>query len=206
MKLEGKQIGVLIALILGVIMVMLPAGDDRRYSFDPTELSAMIEQNSDQLDPITLSEWIIEERRDYLLIDIRPEEQFAKGSIKGAENIPMEKLLLKDTIDTLPEEKLIVIYSNGVSHSSQAWLILKSAGMDAFMLEGGYNHWMKVVMNPEAPKGELSDDEILRYKTRVAVSNYLGGGSGKEAAVDSKPVKKKKVIRRSRKKKKLKGC
>ncbi len=206
MRLEGKQIGVLVALILGVIMVMLPAGDNRRYSFEPSELADMIKGNSDQIDPVTLSEWIIEGRRDYLLVDIRAEEKFAAGSIKGAENIPMEKLLLKDTIDTLPEDKLVVIYSNGVSHSSQAWLILKSAGFDAYVLEGGYNYWMKVVMNPEAPKGELSDDEILRYKARVAVSNYLGGGAGKGSTVENQPVKKKKIIRRSRKKKKLKGC
>lgn len=212
MKLHGKQIGILIALILGVIILFLPAQDNAKYRFDPEAIADSIDGKEDQIDPATLSEWIIEGRRDYHLIDIRSAEEFGQGHIKGAENIPLKDLLKKNTLEDLPEDKLLVLYSNGNSHAAQAWLVIKTAGFDSYMLEGGFNFWNKVIMNPKAPTanaaGEISDDEILRYKTRLSVKNYFGGDStavSDQAATTQQP--KKKIVRRpKKKKKKLKGC
>jgi rhodanese-related sulfurtransferase len=214
MKLEGKQIGVLVALILAIFILFLPGQDNTRYRFDPAVLAGSIDEKEDHIDPVTLSEWIIEGRRDYMLIDIRGAGEFERGHIKGAENIPLERLLQKSTLEELPGEKLLVIYSNGSSHAAQAWLVMKTAGFDSYMLAGGFNYWNNVIMNPEAPsnqgegKQEISDDEMLRFRTRLAVKNYFGGDA---AAVSnpSAPVSqtKKKIIRRPKtKKKKLKGC
>lgn len=207
MKLSLKQVGIVIALVLGVLILFLPAQDNSGYKFDPESLSKEIAQSSDQIDPGSLSEWLIEGRRDFMLVDIRSEKEFADGAIKGAENIPLDTLLLRDTIESLPTEKLIVLYSNGSSHAAQAWLVLKSAGFDSYTLEGGYNYWNKYIMNPEAPKPDAPDDEILRYRTRIAVKNHFGGGAETAVADQTQPVKKKKIIKRPpRKKKKLKGC
>ncbi|MCP4146709.1 MAG: rhodanese-like domain-containing protein [bacterium] len=206
MKLETKHIGVVIALVLGVMMLFLPTQDASTYRFQPEELAKQITENQDQLDPGTLSQWIIEGRRDYRLIDIRSEKEFNTGHIKGAENIPMEELLKKSTIDELTDEKLMVLYSNGSSHAGQAWLVMKTAGFDSYVLEGGFNYWNKIILNPKAPTGEVSDDEILRYSSQLAIKSYFGGG-GTEAGNVAPTVKKKTIIRRpKRKKKKLKGC
>lgn len=209
MKLQGKQIGILIALLLAVIILFLHGQDNRKYRFDPGAIARNIEEKEDHIDPTTLSQWIIEGRRDYQLIDIRPPGAFAKGHIDGAENIPLAQLLQRDTIDELPGDKLVIIYSNGSSHAAQAWLVLKTAGFDSYMLEGGFNYWNKVIMNPTAPSADAPDDEILRYKTRLAVKNYFGGGAGPTAAPAIAPdpkTRKKIIIKRPRKKKKLKGC
>lgn len=212
LKLEGKQIGVLVALLTAGFILFLPGQDNAKYRFDPAALAESINEKEDHIDPVTLSEWIIDGRRDYMLIDIRSAGEFEQGHIKGAENIPLEQLLQKSTLEELPEEKMLVIYSNGSSHAAQAWLVMKTAGFDSYMLAGGFNYWNKVIMNPEAPSNqgtlEISDDEILRYQTRLAVKNYFGG----DAAAVSNPAApvsqtKKKIIRSpKKKKKKLKGC
>lgn len=209
MKLVGKQIGVLVALVLAMVILFLPAQDSKKYRFDPQSIARSIEESEDHIDPGTISQWIIEGRRDFMLIDIRVPEAFEQGHIKGAENIPLSQLLQRGTLDELPGDKLMVIYSNGSSHAAQAWLVMKTAGFDSYMLEGGFNYWNQVIMNPKAPVDEASDDEILRYKTQLAVKGYFGGEttavSNQVASVD-KP-KTKKIIRKPRKKKKkLKGC
>jgi rhodanese-related sulfurtransferase len=209
MKLVGKQIGILVALVLAIVILFLPGQDSKKYRFDPQTIARSIEESEDQIDPKTLSEWVIEGRRDFMLIDIRDSEAFEQGHIKGAENIPMSQLLQKDTLDELPQDKLMVIYSNGSSHAAQAWLVMNTAGFDSYMLEGGFNYWNRVIMNPKVPAGEVSDDEILRYKTQLAVKSYFGGDStmvsGQVSSLD-KPKTKKIIHKPRKKKKKLKGC
>jgi rhodanese-related sulfurtransferase len=209
MKLVGKQIGVLVALVLAIVILFLPAQDSKKYRFDPQGIAKSIEESEDHIDPATVSQWIIEGRRDFMLIDIRGSEAFEQGHIKGAENIPLSQLLQKDTLDELPEDKLMVIYSNGSSHAAQAWLVMKTAGFDSYMLEGGFNYWNKVIMNPKAPGDEAPDDEILRYKTQLAVKGYFGGDAAavsSQAASPDKPKTKKIIRKPGKKKKKLKGC
>jgi len=207
MKLIGKQIGVLVALVLAIVILFLPAQDSKKYRFDPQAIARSIEESEDHVDPATISQWIIEGRRDFMLIDIRGPEAFAAGHIKGAENIPLSQLLQRDTLDELSKDKLMVIYSNGSSHAAQAWLVMKTAGFDSYMLEGGFNYWNQVIMNPKAPADEAPDDEILQYKTQLAVKGYFGGDTtvvSDQVSSPDKP-KTKKIIHKA-KKKKLKGC
>lgn len=207
MRLAGKQIGVLIALVLGLVILFLPAQENNKFKFNPEVLTKNINETEDHIAPQTLSEWVIEGRRDYYLIDIRAENEYAQGNIKSSVNIPLEQLLQRGTLEELPEDKLILLYSNGNSHAAQAWLVMKTAGYDTYYLEGGFNHWNKTILNPQAPSPDASDDEILQYKTQQAVSNYFGGQSPSSASGQAAPgTTKKKIIRRPKKKKKLKGC
>ena len=79
-----------------------------------------------------------------MIIDIRSEEDFSKGAIKNAVNIPLQKLLKKETLNSeFNVPKTVVLYSNGNSHAHQAWLVLKSAGVDALVLQGDTTHGLK---------------------------------------------------------------
>lgn len=173
-KLENRQIAVYTALLLAVIMLFLPGTDRNRYSFKPGELAASILAGEDQVSAADLADWIIQGRSDLLIVDIRSEADFEKGSIKSSLNIPLAKLLERSTIDTeLPESKTVVLYSNGDSHSHQAWLILKAAGVNAYVLQGGFNRWTEVVLNPGSP-ADSSDDEVLKYEAAKSVAGAFG--------------------------------
>ena len=161
--LENRQIAVLVALVLALVMLFLPGSSSTKYAFDPETVAQAINEKEDQISPEELSQWIIEGQEVFDIIDIRPEVDFARGNIKGSINIPLKKLLLRETIDTeLSDEGTTVIYSNGNSHGHQAWLVLKAAGKDALVLEGGFNGWTTRILNPQPPQTP-SDDEILRY-------------------------------------------
>lgn len=176
MKLEGKQIGIYTALILAFIMLFLPSSDNSKYSFDPAVLAAAINDGQDHVSPGRLAEMIISEDKTFLLVDIRKPEDFQIATIKNAVNIPIEKLLKKETIEReLPDDKTVIIFSNGNTHAHQAWLVLKAAGKNVQVLENGYNGWVQAVLTPRLPS-DNTDDEILRYKRDKAVGGFLGGG------------------------------
>lgn len=208
MNLITKKTGVTVALVLGVIMLFLPATDISKFRFDPGKLSSVILSGEDRIPPETVSGWIIEGRNDFNLIDIRSENEFSEGNIKTSENIPLKELLKKDKINELADlEKTIILYSNGNSHAFEAWLILKNAGVDAYVLQGGLNYWNRVILNPDKPSEDASDDEILIYKSKAAIAGYFGGGTGVQSGSGKPAKKKKKFIKKHKKKKrKLEGC
>ncbi|PKL37415.1 MAG: hypothetical protein CVV44_13755 [Spirochaetae bacterium HGW-Spirochaetae-1] len=209
LKLENRQIAVYTALILAVIMLFLPGSSKNKYRFEPEVMAKTINEKGDQVSPQDLSQWIIEGKTDYQLIDIRNSEEYAKGNIKTSENIPLENLLKRSTIDTdLSDSKMIILYSNGNSHAHQAWLVLKAAGKDAYVLEGGFNHWVAAILNPE-PAKDSSDDEILKYNLAASISSYFGGGNAVKSTdnpVKSTDSKGSGAVKPKSKKKKLEGC
>ena len=205
MKLNGRQIGALIAVVLGLILAFLPV-QNRQIVIDPKKLAMAILNSGDRIDPQTVSQWIVEGNDEYMLIDVRPAEDYQQGSIKTALNIPLAELINFDTIENLDTDKMIILYSNGVTHSSQAWVVLHSAGIsDVVILEGGLNYWNKVILNPQAPGSYASNDEVLIYKAKAAVASVLGGGGLEIQTEETQTMKPKSIIKKKRKKKKVDG-
>ena len=205
MKLEGKQIGALIGIVLGLILAFLPV-QSRQITVNPDELAQSILDSGDRLDPQTVSQWIVEGNSEYLLIDVRSPEEYQQGHIKSAVNLPLAELIKIETIANLNTDKLIILYSNGVSHASQAWVVLHAAGIsNVVILEGGLNYWNKIILNPQAPNPYASNDEILVYKTKAAIATSLGGGEVTVQEKNTQSVKPKGSILKNRKKKKVDG-
>ena len=94
MKLEGKQIGALIAIILGLILAFLPV-QSRQITINPDELSQSILDSGDRLDPETVSQWIIEGNNEYLLMDVRSPEEYQHQGNKPPERHRGARLLQK---------------------------------------------------------------------------------------------------------------
>jgi rhodanese-related sulfurtransferase len=205
MKFEGKQVGIVISLVLGLILAFLPV-QSRQITVNPDELAQAILNSEDRIDPQKVSQWLVEGNGDFYLIDVRSAEEFQQGHIKGSINIPLTELVNLTTIEDLDTDRTLILYSNGISHASQAWVVLHSAGVvDAAVLEGGLNYWNKVILNPQAPSPYASNDEILVYKTKAAIAAGLGGGGLEMQENQSSSVILKPIIKKKRKKKKADG-
>lgn len=205
MKLFNKT-GIVVAIIFGIILLFVSAKENTSYEINPEIVAKNILNKSDQVNPRDLNEWIIEKNQDYMLIDIRTDKEFEMGHIPSAENIPLSELMKKETISELPKRRPVIIYSNGNSHAYQCWIILKSAGINAFVLEGGYNYWGTF---PTLPKNGISDDEVLIYKKDLAAANSLKGIQPSNNTGNNSFPSKKKVFKKKKKKKKknkLEGC
>ncbi|MFS0921303.1 ArsR/SmtB family transcription factor [Brevibacillus sp. 179-C 1.1 NHS] len=98
------------------------------------------------MEPISLKELMERmEKGDVLLLDVRPEDEYAMGHIPGAISIPIEEL--ENHLASLPANKEIVAYCRGpyCLMSAQAVEILKSKGIKASRLEEGVHEWKRYV-------------------------------------------------------------
>ena len=80
-------------------------------------------------------------RRDVVLVDVRPREEFEAGHIDGARSVPLDEL--KQRLDDLPPDTEIVAYCRGpfCAYAHEAVRQLQSAGLDARRMEGGWPEW-----------------------------------------------------------------
>ncbi len=99
-------------------------------------------EGRDTLEPIT-RERLLERlsRRDVVVIDVRPEEEYRSGHIAGAISVPLGDLGRR--LRRLPKNKLIVAYCRGpyCVLAPQALALLRARGFRARRLEDGLPEW-----------------------------------------------------------------
>jgi rhodanese-related sulfurtransferase/predicted transcriptional regulator len=80
-------------------------------------------------------------RGDVVLVDVRPEEEYAAGHIKGARSIPLEEL--ERRLAELPADREVVAYCRGpfCAYAHDAVRQLRAAGREARRLEEGWPEW-----------------------------------------------------------------
>lgn len=154
--------------------------NESRVSFDDVAYAAA--RQDDRVSVEQLAGWLIEGRGDFRLVDVRSPEDYGKGSIAGAENIPIAQLVSAKTIKSLPRDRMVLVYSNGSENAAKAVVMLRLSGLDAHLLTGGYNAWHARILNPDISADEL-DGESPRVTEQRAYSCYFVG----ERSGDSRP-------------------
>ena len=78
---------------------------------------------------------------DVVVVDVRPEEEFAAGHIESARSIPLEEL--ERRLAELPPDQEIIAYCRGpfCAYAHEAVRRLNDAGHSARRLEGGWPEW-----------------------------------------------------------------
>lgn len=78
---------------------------------------------------------------DVIVVDVRPEEEFAAGHIEGARSIPLEEL--ERRLAELPPDQEVVAYCRGpfCAYAHEAVRRLGGAGRSARRLEDGWPEW-----------------------------------------------------------------
>lgn len=78
---------------------------------------------------------------DYIVLDVRTEQEYASGHIPGAVNIPNETIA-SGAIQQLPDkEQLILVYCRSGNRSKQASEKLVNLGYTNIVEFGGINDW-----------------------------------------------------------------
>jgi rhodanese-related sulfurtransferase len=80
-------------------------------------------------------------RREAVLVDVRPTEEYAAGHIEGARSIPITEL--ERRLVELPEDREVIAYCRGpfCAYANQAVRALKRTGRRARRLEEGWPEW-----------------------------------------------------------------
>ena len=204
-----KQFGIFALLLIGLILAFSPINQNSNKGISVTDLAKQIESKEDHISAEQLGQLIIDKDPDFIVIDIRSEEEYAKFHIEPSLNIPLNKLLEQETLHDLDEEKLLILYSNGGTHAAQAWILLQQQGLkNSTVLLGGLNYWVEVYTNPEPPTGHYAEHDMFRYQfLKSAGPQLLGNTQSVESTSDSeKPAKLKPRIKRKKKKAGDEGC
>lgn len=97
--------------------------------------------NSAAVIPVSgLHQWQKEDKA-FVLLDVREPEEFAQGSLSGAQNLPLSKMEIgmKDFDESTP---LVLYCQKGLRSATAAQLLLRrQPGLQIFELEGGYSGW-----------------------------------------------------------------
>lgn len=98
--------------------------------------------HADGLEPVEKGELLKRaRRRDVVVLDVRPREEYAAGHIAGAVSMPLAELerRLKD----LPPGRRIVAYCRGpyCVLAAEAVKLLRKHGVEALRLKEGYPEW-----------------------------------------------------------------
>jgi rhodanese-related sulfurtransferase/biotin operon repressor len=86
---------------------------------------------------------------DVVLVDVRPQEEFAAGHIEGARSIPLAEL--ERRLAELPADREVVAYCRGpfCAYSHEAVRRLNDAGRTASRLEEGWPEWRLAHPSPQ---------------------------------------------------------
>ncbi|MGL5437563.1 MAG: rhodanese-like domain-containing protein [Lachnospiraceae bacterium] len=86
--------------------------------------------------PEDLMELVDVESEDYTILSVRQAEDYEKGHIAGAINIPFAKGM-QEQFTEIPTDKPVLVYCYSGQTSSQTMAILRMLGYEAYSLSGG---------------------------------------------------------------------
>ncbi len=78
--------------------------------------------------------------KNAIIVDIRPPEEFAKGSLPNARNLPADKVQAR-TGELKKDKPLIVVCANGKDAGKVAAQLRSSGFNEVFVLGGGLAAW-----------------------------------------------------------------
>lgn len=174
------------ATLLSLLVLALGAcgpASEREVSF--ADVAQAAARQDDRVDVRELAGWLVEGRADFKLIDVRTGVDFESGSIGDAENIPIARLVTQDVLQSLPTDRMVIVYSNGSENAAKASVMLRLSGFDAHLLAGGYNAWQENILNPDISADELSGESLQVSEQRALSCYFVGDREGSAKRSDS---------------------
>ena len=107
--------------------------------------------------PVELERWIKTGENNLVVVDVRAEEDFAKGHIPGAINLPQHKWSSPQGLSK-DKTNLVYCYSQQCHLAANACVQFASLGYPVMELEGGFRSWKESQL-------DIEEESAHRYKT-----------------------------------------
>ncbi len=176
----GSKLTPVRAIILGLLalgFVAAFAGNPYRtpvVTVNTRDLALRAGKDVDQLTATQVANFILQDRNDYQLIDLRSAAEFEKYHIPTAQSVPLATL----NGDVAPRTQPLLLISDDGTDAARAWFLLSSLGFKSvYLLQGGMRAWEGQVVHPvhTASMDQATTD-------RLAMIARFFGGSMQEAA------------------------
>ena len=125
----------------------------------------MLEKRLVQIAPAELFKTVYNQSINLIMLDVRPESDFNLYHIKGAINVPLDKLpsIIPDLLTEPPANSVFVLMSNDETAATKAWKQLSASTVpNVYILEGGVNNWIAFFGKDEGfqSASSISDDKL----------------------------------------------
>ncbi len=154
------------AAVLGLAAAAADAG-----SADIRSLAADIAAERDHVSAPDLADAIMRQEPSLQVIDLRSRDEYDAFHIPSATQASVEEVAKA----AFPPGARIVLYSEGGTHSAQAWMLLRLRGYRhvTFLREGIYE-WMARVVEPRLAV-DATPTERTEFARAEVHSRYFGG-------------------------------
>ena len=203
---------VIISLIivgLGLIIAAVPQNTTLPYKLTANQMLEQANTRVQYYSPEEVADIIIQKDPEFQLIDVRSQDEFEKFSLPNAINVPLPDILSEDYRDIMNQDvKRNILYSNGTIDAMKAWMITSQLGWENnYVMEGGLNYWVEVIMNPLPPASVNANEEIAKYQFRKAAGQALSGEAEvNQTSTTSTEIAKPPIKRRPQRKRVEGGC
>jgi rhodanese-related sulfurtransferase len=157
--------------IVAATLGLAAAASDVGTRTDPATLAAEIAADADHISAPELADLIMRNDASLRVIDLRPADQFEALHIPTAVNASVAGVLQQ----RWPSGSTIVLYSEGATHSAQAWVLLRMRGhRDVRFLREGMYEWLSRVMEPRLAI-DATEAERQAFARAEPQSRFFGG-------------------------------
>jgi sulfur-carrier protein adenylyltransferase/sulfurtransferase len=166
-----KKLAALAGLLAIFALIIGNSGNKNKISVNAKELALSTIKDQDKISTLTLADWLIKDKLDFTLVDLRAEKEFSEYTIPGSINVPIESLLKSD----LQRNQKILLYGDDDISSAQAWFILKSSDYKGvYILSGGFSSWKNDILYPKR-NINLTPEDSLKFEKIKQISLHFGG-------------------------------
>jgi rhodanese-related sulfurtransferase len=164
-KLRYAGAGTLFVLALAVVFIGTPSLTQKyaKLKFTSTETipglngakatintytytaDQMLEKRLVQISPAELFKTVYNQSINLVMLDVRPESDYNLYHIKGALNVPLDRLatIVPDLLSEPPANSVFVLMSNDELAATRAWKLLSASTVpNIYILDGGINNWI----------------------------------------------------------------
>jgi rhodanese-related sulfurtransferase len=183
-KLRVAGAAVLFVLALGVVFIGTPSLEEKYSKLTFTRTETIQQVNADpivntltysademltnrlvQIAPAELFKTVYNQNVNLIMLDVRPESDYNLYHIKGALNVPLDKLppVIPDLLTEPPANSVFVLMSNDETAATDAWKQLVGSSVpNVYILEGGINNWIAFFGKNEGfqSASALSEDQL----------------------------------------------
>jgi len=174
-----------VALVLGIVALFAGSPySGSQVKVNTKDLALSTVKNSDKVKPLELADWIIKNKSDYTLVDVRSEDQFNEYNIPTSISIPLPELPESDLL----RNQKIILYTDDDVNAAQAWFILKSKNFNGvYLLDGGLKKWQDDVLFPKLAVN-ASKEDVTEFEKIKEISKYFGGSAQTDSTQVSETI------------------
>lgn len=168
------------ALLLAAAAALVLHGQpdlDEKWAYMAPQHGARLASREVYIDPAELLDLINDDHVELIIYDVRDERDWNTFHLVDSERIALDTLASqRKRLRGLSELGVVVVVSNDEILATQAWKRLMAlAKPNAYILEGGINHWLNVYGFGEDEQGNhgtaslARPDGTLRHPFRLAL-------------------------------------